>query len=223
MFFDGIEDIKVLLATLVRLNTISRERGGGTLDEIKATVQKYIARHDFIRRQYTSEKEPLSYKVSIAFECFEKELHQWRRVARISKTTEDREIKYREKFERTCSKELYEEVQKHEQNVENFRRKEQEYRNEIEEMGKRHATELDAKDSLVISLRDRIRYLEGKPMSTGAEAHLSTEKETVKLLTQVSEPLEFSPGQFTPTPDRMPARAKPLYARRPANANEQAE
>ena len=113
-------------------------------------------------------------------------------------------------------------MQKHEQDVEDFQRKEQEYRNEIEEMGKRHATELDAKDSLVISLRDRIRYLEGKPMSTGAEIQLATVKETVKLGTRVSEPLEFSPAQFTPTPDKMPVRAKPLYARRPANANEQA-
>ena len=39
----------------------------------------------------------------------------------------------------------------------------------------------------------------------------------------MSEPLEFSPAQFTPTPDKMPVRAKPLYSRRPANANEQAE
>ena len=65
MFFDGIEDIKVLRATLVRLKTISREGGGGTLDEFKETVNKYISRHDFIRRQLTTEKEPLSYKVVI--------------------------------------------------------------------------------------------------------------------------------------------------------------
>ena len=90
-------------------------------------------------------------------------------------------------------------------------------------MGKRHATELDAKDSLIISLRDRIRFLEGKPMSTGTEIQLASGKETVNLLTRVSEPLEFSPAQFTPTPDRMHVRAKPLYSRRPANANEQAE
>ena len=74
----------------------------------------------------------------------------------------DKELKYREKFERTCSKQLYEEVQKHEQDVEDFKRKGQEYREEIEEMRKRHSTELDAKDSLIISLRDHIRFLEGK-------------------------------------------------------------
>ena len=90
-------------------------------------------------------------------------------------------------------------------------------------MGKQHATELDAKTSLIISLRDRIRFLEGKPMSTGAEIQPTTDKETVNFGTRVSEPLEFSPAQFTPTPDKMPVRAKPLYSSRPANANEQAE
>ena len=56
----------MLRATLVRLKTISREGGGGgTLDEFKETVNKYISRHDFIRRQLTTEKEPLSYKVVI--------------------------------------------------------------------------------------------------------------------------------------------------------------
>ena len=90
VFFDGIEDIKVLRATLVKLKIISRERGaGGTLDEINATVQKYIARHDFIRRQMPTGKEPLLCKVAIAFEFFEEELHQWRGVARISKAKED--------------------------------------------------------------------------------------------------------------------------------------
>ena len=74
----------------------------------------------------------------------------------------DKELKYREKFERTCSKQLYEEVQKHEQDVEDFKRKGQEYREEIEEMAKCHSRELDANASLIISLRDRIRPVLGR-------------------------------------------------------------
>ena len=62
-----------------------------------------------------AEEENLSYKVSWDLKFFEDELDQWRRIARISKAKEDKEIKYRERFERTCSKQLYVEVQKHEQ------------------------------------------------------------------------------------------------------------
>ena len=43
-------------------------------------------------------------KVSWIFKFFEDELDRWRRIAWISKAKEDKEIKYRERFERTCSK-----------------------------------------------------------------------------------------------------------------------
>ena len=89
VFFDGVEDIKVLRAT-GPVKTINREREG-TLDE---TVNKYVARHDFIRRQVQAEEENLSYKVSWVLKFFEDELDQWRRIARISKAKEDKEIKY---------------------------------------------------------------------------------------------------------------------------------
>ena len=171
----------------------------------------------------TTEKEPLSYKVSIVLEFFEEELHQWRKIARMNETKKEKELIFRERFERNCAKQLFEEVQKHEQDVEDFQCKEQEYREEIEEMAKRHSTELDANASLNINLRDCIRFLEGKPMSTRAEAQSAMGKETGNVMTRVSEPLELSPTQFTPTPDSMPVRAKPLFSRRPANANEQAE
>ena len=100
-------------------------------------------------------------------------------------------------------------LEKHEQEREGFQCKEKEYLEELEAMGKQHATELDAKTSLIISLRDRIRFLEGKPMSTGAEMQFTAGKEIVNFETRVLEPLEFSPAQFTPTPDKMPLQAKP--------------
>ena len=90
------------------------------------------------------------------------------------------------------------------QDVEDFKRKENEYLEEVEELAKRHATELDVSTSLIISLRDCIRFLEGKPMSTGAEAQTAIGKEAINVMIRVSEPLEFSPAHFTPTPDRMP-------------------
>ena len=49
---------------------------------------------------------------------------------------------------------------------------------EHREMAKRHSTELDSKDSLIIGLKDHIRLLEGKPTSTGAETQLATGKES---------------------------------------------
>ena len=51
-------------------------------------------------------------------------------------------------------------------------------------MGKRHSTEWDTKDILIIRLRDRIRFLEGKPTSTGAETQLAMGKGTVNLMTR---------------------------------------
>ena len=51
----------------------------------------------------------------MVFEFFEEELDQWRRIARISNAKEDKKLKYRGRFERTCAKQLYEEGQKHEQ------------------------------------------------------------------------------------------------------------
>ena len=70
VFLDGVEDMKILRATLVRLKIISRGRGA-TLDEISATMKRVIARNDFIRRQVTREKEPLSYLVTTIVEAFE--------------------------------------------------------------------------------------------------------------------------------------------------------
>ena len=81
--------------------------------------------------------------------------------------SKDKEARYRERFEQNCAKKLAEEAEKHEQEVEDFKRKEKEYLEEVKAMAKQHATELDSKTSLIISLRDRIRFLEGKPMSTG--------------------------------------------------------
>ena len=48
------------------------------------------------------------------------------------------------------------------------------------------------------------RFLEGKPMSTWAEVQPAMNKEAVNVMNRVSEPLEFPPAQFTPTPDKMP-------------------
>ena len=101
--------------------------------------------------------------VSLVFEFFEEELDQWRRIARISKAKEDKELKFRESFERTCSKNSCMRKCRSTRRRRGFpARGEQEYREEIEEMRKRHSTELDAKDSLIISLRDHLRFLEGK-------------------------------------------------------------
>ena len=220
VFFDGSQEMDMLRATLVKLKTINREQGG-SLDEINKMVKRVIARNNFIARQVTKlKKEPLIAVITKVFESFEEEVNHWRGVER---TYKEKEAQVREKIKKKVMEQIEEEVENLNKLIDELEYKEKAYQEEKERMEKRHVTELDAKDSLIISLRDRIRFLEGKPMSTGTEIPLASGKETVSLLTRVSEPLEFSPAQFTPTPDRMPVRAKPLYSRRPANANEQAE
>ena len=100
----------------------------------------------------------------------------------------DNEARRIEKLEQKFAEKFHEELENYAQETEDFERKEKEYREEVEAMRKQHATELDAKTSVIISLQDRIRFLEGKPMSTGTDTHPATEKETVSFRTRVSEP-----------------------------------
>ena len=162
VFFDGSQEMDMLRATLVKLKTIIREQGG-SLEESRKRVKRVIARNNFITRQVTKlRNEPLIAVITKVFESFEEEVHHWRGVVR---TYKDKEVQVREKIKQKVLDEFEEEIENLNKLIDDLEHKEKAHQEEKETMGKRHVTELDAKDSLIISLRDRIRFLEGKPMS----------------------------------------------------------